>query len=164
MVAPSKEAGQDNPAQFTTKKGVETSSSDSDSIFNVIYSIVKKVSMVGAIYLVGYMNWSVAWLITPLVLSVTREHWQKSSQLKRYIAKVSATANEKDVILARIKDLPAWVSYRFNFFFRCISFKNVRFLTGVFSGRRALRVGQSDFATNLAKCKLLRKGFGEKCY
>lgn len=115
MVAPSKEASQDNPAQITNKKAARTSSSDSDSIFNVVYSIAKKVSIVGAIYLVGYMNWSIAWLITPVCLAVTREYWQKSSQLRREIAKASATANEKDVILARINDLPAWVSYAMNF-------------------------------------------------
>lgn len=111
MVAPSKEASQDHPAQLTNAKIAGASSSDTESIFNVMYSIAKKVSMVGAIYLVGYMNWSVAWLITPVVLAVTREYWQKSSQVRRDIAKASATANEKDVILARIKDLPAWVSY-----------------------------------------------------
>lgn len=111
MVAASKEASQDQPAQLTNAKIAGTSTSDTESMFNVMYSIAKKVSMVGAIYLVGYMNWSVAWLITPVVLAVTREYWQKSSQVRRDIAKASATANEKDVILARIKDLPAWVSY-----------------------------------------------------
>lgn len=111
MVAPSKEVSQSSPAQIiTNKKAAGITSSDSDSIFNIMYSIAKKVSIVGAIYLVGYMNWSVAWLITPVVLAVTREYWQTSSQVRRDIAKALATANEKDVILARIKDLPAWVS------------------------------------------------------
>lgn len=81
-----------------------------DSVFTLLYTIFKKVSVVGAVYLVGYMGWSVAWLITPLVLAVSREYWRNKSDLKRTIAKASATANEKDVILARINDLPAWVS------------------------------------------------------
>lgn len=110
MVSSSKELNHDNPAQITNKKGTATYSSDNESIFSIMYSIAKKVSMVGAIYLVGYMNWSVAWLITPVVLAVTHEYRQKSSQVRRDIAKVSATANEKDVILAQIDDLPAWVS------------------------------------------------------
>lgn len=110
MAALSKEAESNLIAQ---SKPPTSSSRSNDSIFNVIYSIVKKVTVVGAIYLVGYMNWSVAWLITPVVLAVTREFWQKSSQVRREIAKASATANEKDVILARISDLPAWVKYIF---------------------------------------------------
>lgn len=44
------------------------------------------------------------------MFSVAREEWRKSSELRRSIAKASATVDEKDVILARISDLPAWVS------------------------------------------------------
>lgn len=103
MVAASKEESKD--AQLAKPK----QSTSNDSIFTLFYSIAKKVSMVGAIYLVGYMNWSVAWLITPVILAVTREYWNKTNEIKREVAKASATANEKDVILARINDLPAWV-------------------------------------------------------
>ena len=103
MVAASKEESKD--AQLAKPK----QSTSNDSIFTLLYSIAKKVSMVGAIYLVGYMNWSVAWLITPVILAVTREYWNKTNEIKREVAKASATANEKDVILARINDLPAWV-------------------------------------------------------
>lgn len=87
------------------------SSKCDDGVFGLIYSVVKKVTLVGAIYLVGYMNWSVAWLITPVVMAVTREYWRKTSDMRREIAKASAVANEKDVILARINDLPAWVYF-----------------------------------------------------
>lgn len=58
---------------------------------------------------------SVAWLITPVILAVTREYWNKTNEIKREVAKASATANEKDVILARISDLPAWVNIHFYF-------------------------------------------------
>lgn len=112
MAAISKEGNRDEPAQVI--KSSPAASSSDDSIFNLLYSIVKKVTVVGAIYLVGYMNWSVAWLITPVVLAVTREFWRKSSEIRREVAKASATANEKDVILARINDLPAWVRFHFS--------------------------------------------------
>lgn len=103
MVAASKEQSKDAPLAKPKR------STSDDSIFTILYSIAKKVSMVGAIYLVGYMNFSVAWLITPVILAVTREYWNKTNEIKREVAKASATANEKDVILARISDLPAWV-------------------------------------------------------
>lgn len=53
MVAPSKES----PEKATT------SSSDT---FSIVYSIAKKIAAVGIIYFVGYMGWSVAWLIGEL--------------------------------------------------------------------------------------------------
>lgn len=106
MAAASKEA-RPNEAPALVR---QSSTSSDDSIFSLLYSIVKKVTIVGAIYLVGYMNWSVAWLITPVVFAVTREYWRKNADARREIAKKSAVANEKDVILARINDLPAWVN------------------------------------------------------
>lgn len=65
--------------------------------------------MVGTVYLVGYMHWSVAWFIGPVVLSVLRDRWRKESDLRRTIAKASAMASEKDIVLARVDELPAWV-------------------------------------------------------
>lgn len=55
------------------------------------------------------MNWSVAWFITPIILLVARDQMRKDADRRRDIAKASALTNEKDVILARIDDLPAWV-------------------------------------------------------
>ena len=60
-------------------------------------------------YLAGYMQWSVAWFIGPIVLFVIRDQWKKASDRKRTIAKAAALASEKDVVLARLGDLPAWV-------------------------------------------------------
>lgn len=57
------------------------------------------------------MNWSVAWLIGPVVLLVLRDQWRRDGKIKRDMAKAVATSNEKEVILARINDLPAWVFF-----------------------------------------------------
>ncbi|KAH8383270.1 hypothetical protein KR009_007660, partial [Drosophila setifemur] len=84
---------------------------DENSIFSILYTVGKKVAIVGSIYLVGYMGWSVAWLIAPVILSVARDQLSKTSEKKRDIAKASALASEKDVILARIDELPAWVYF-----------------------------------------------------
>lgn len=46
----------------------------------------------------------------PIVLTVARDEWRKSKSTRLEVAKASATANDKDVILARLDDLPAWVS------------------------------------------------------
>lgn len=69
-----------------------------------------QASIIGIVYLAGYMQWSVGWFVGPLVLSVIREQWKKSSDRRRNAAKTAALASEKDVVLARLNDLPAWVS------------------------------------------------------
>lgn len=102
MGAASKELPSDAPPKSSTAE---------DSIFAVIYTVAKKVAIVGTIYFVGYMGWSVAWLIAPVILSVARDRFRKTTEHKRNIAKISAMASEKEVILARIDELPAWVSY-----------------------------------------------------
>ncbi|XP_059218409.1 extended synaptotagmin-2 isoform X3 [Stomoxys calcitrans] len=82
-----------------------------ESIFAVMYTVAKKVAIVGSIYMVGYMGWSVAWLIAPVILSVACDRFRKTTEHKRDIAKASALASEKEVILARIDELPAWVYF-----------------------------------------------------
>lgn len=65
----------------------------------------------GIVYLVGYMGWSVAWLIGPVILSVIRDQWRRQNDQRRNDAKTIAQADERRVILARLNDLPSWVSY-----------------------------------------------------
>uniref|UniRef100_A0A1B6M122 Extended synaptotagmin-like protein 2a n=1 Tax=Graphocephala atropunctata TaxID=36148 RepID=A0A1B6M122_9HEMI len=81
------------------------------SVFDILKHASKQIAAVSVIYLIGYFNISPAWLIGPLVLSVMRDQWKKEKELKRNMAKASALSNEKDVILARIDDLPAWVFF-----------------------------------------------------
>ncbi|KAM7361921.1 extended synaptotagmin-like protein 2 isoform 4-T4 [Cochliomyia hominivorax] len=102
MAAASKELASDASAKPSTAE---------DSIFAIIYTVAKKVAIVGSIYAVGYMGWSVAWLIAPVILSVARDRFRKTTEHKRNIAKASAMASEKEVILARIDELPAWVYF-----------------------------------------------------
>lgn len=68
-----------------------------------------QISTVGIVYFAGYMNWSVAWFICPVVLLAIRDQWREEHELKRNIAKATAMSTEKEVILARVDDLPAWV-------------------------------------------------------
>uniref|UniRef100_A0A182LY29 C2 domain-containing protein n=1 Tax=Anopheles culicifacies TaxID=139723 RepID=A0A182LY29_9DIPT len=96
--------------QSAPPDATEVAKTKDDSIMSLLYSFAKKVVTVGIIYFVGYMGWSVAWLITPVILSVARESWRKTNDTRRSVAKASALANDKDVILARLHDLPAWVS------------------------------------------------------
>lgn len=96
---------QEEPCKEVIKKASGT------SIFDILKNASKQIATVGVIYLLGYFNISPAWLIGPLVLSVMRDQWKKEKELKRNVAKASALSNEKDVILARIDELPAWVFF-----------------------------------------------------
>uniref|UniRef100_A0A8D8C695 Extended synaptotagmin-2 n=1 Tax=Culex pipiens TaxID=7175 RepID=A0A8D8C695_CULPI len=103
-----------DPATAAAAEAAGTSSVASaagDSTASLVYSFAKKVVTVGIIYFVGYMGWSVAWLITPVILSVARDQWRTKNETRRNVAKASALANDKDVILARLGDLPAWVFF-----------------------------------------------------
>jgi len=80
------------------------------SVVSVIFSFAKKISTVAIVYLLGYLDFSAAWLVAPVIYSVIREEWRKEKEMKRNVAKAAAMCNEKDVILARVDDLPSWVS------------------------------------------------------
>jgi uncharacterized membrane protein (Fun14 family) len=79
------------------------------SILSVLYSFAKKIGTVAIVYLIGYFELSAAWLIAPVIFSVIRDEWKKDKELRRNIAKAAAMCNEKEVILARVDDLPSWV-------------------------------------------------------
>uniref|UniRef100_A0A146M9W3 Extended synaptotagmin-2 n=1 Tax=Lygus hesperus TaxID=30085 RepID=A0A146M9W3_LYGHE len=81
------------------------------SMLHLLYNFTKQAGKIAVVYLLGYFNISPAWLLAPVVLSVLREEWGKEKQLKRNIAKAAAMSNEKEVILARVDDLPAWVFF-----------------------------------------------------
>ncbi|KAB0792691.1 hypothetical protein PPYR_14650 [Photinus pyralis] len=80
-------------------------------IKSVLYSVVKRVASVLFVYAVGYMQWSFGWFFGPIVLLVIRDQYRKSKDQKSKITKSIALAQEDDVILARIEDLPAWVYF-----------------------------------------------------
>ncbi|XP_026289942.1 extended synaptotagmin-1 isoform X1 [Frankliniella occidentalis] len=85
--------------------------SSSPGVLSILYSVTKKVGTVAIVYLLGYYNISVAWLIGPVILSVVRDEWKKTSDARRALAKAAAMSNEKEVIIARIDELPAWVYF-----------------------------------------------------
>ena len=61
----------------------------------------------------GYYDYSVAWLITPLLLTVLRSQWKSERNSKLSAAREAALANEKVMIESRIRveDLPSWVFF-----------------------------------------------------
>lgn len=81
----------------------------STNFISIIKRFAKNIATVSTIYLFGYFDLSIAWLIAPVLLSAFREEWKKTSDRKRQSVKL-AVQDEKNVILAQLGDLPAWVS------------------------------------------------------
>jgi len=66
-----------------------------------------------SVYLLGYFDFSIAWMITPLLLSVMRDQWKKDKRNKLTAAREAALSNEQAMIEARmnVEDLPSWVFF-----------------------------------------------------
>ncbi|CAB3376533.1 Hypothetical predicted protein [Cloeon dipterum] len=64
-----------------------------------------------AVYLLGYFQLSAAWLICPIVVLIIREESKKETKAKQEIFKKIAMTDERDVVMARVKDLPSWVYF-----------------------------------------------------
>ncbi|XP_068081288.1 extended synaptotagmin-2 isoform X2 [Anabrus simplex] len=105
MVVASKEV---EPAKDSSQVVKRTAGT---SIVNVLYTFVKRFGAFAAVYCLGYFDFSIAWLIGPVVLAVVREEWKKEHEMRRNIAKAAALCNEREVILARVDDLPSWVYF-----------------------------------------------------
>lgn len=103
------ESKQSEPFLRQRSKGSVPLTSDK-STASFVSSLLLKLIVVIGIYGAGYMNWSIAWLITPIVLSDTREFLTNTKNaVRRNIAKRSARETEKKAIQACVKDLPSWV-------------------------------------------------------
>ena len=91
----------------------EEEASATDSIIKVIKRfVVKSIGWV-SIYLLGYYDFSIAWIITPLLLSVLRAQWKSEREHKLSAAREAALTDEKVMIESRIRveDLPSWVFF-----------------------------------------------------
>jgi len=84
-----------------------------ESIFKVAKRFAFKSVAWFGIYILGYYGFSIAWLLTPLLLTVFRQQWKKERDFRLSAARQAALTNEKAMIESRIKieDLPSWVFF-----------------------------------------------------
>ncbi|XP_046754007.1 extended synaptotagmin-2 isoform X2 [Diprion similis] len=101
MAGASKEV---NPAEMNNIGG-------DNNIVGLIFSFVKKFVTVGLVWGCGYMNWSIAWFIGPIILSVLRTEWRKESDQRRLTAQATVLAGEQQMIVNKMYELPSWVYF-----------------------------------------------------
>ena len=84
-----------------------------ESVFKVMKRFCFKSVAWFGIYLLGYYGFSIAWLLTPLLLTVFRQQWKRERDFRLSAARQAALTNEKAMIESRIKieDLPSWVFF-----------------------------------------------------
>ncbi|KAF4522064.1 hypothetical protein B566_EDAN004046, partial [Ephemera danica] len=75
------------------------------------YNLAQKLSTTLPIYLLGYFNFSVTWLLGALLISLMREQLKKENEMKREMVRESSVLYEKEKVLARVSDLPSWVFF-----------------------------------------------------
>jgi len=108
MIEPNEDVAEvqpDQPSAIAT--AVENEGS---AVWSYAVNFVKKFGTSMAVYLLGYFQLSAAWMICPIMLLVIREECKKETKLKQEIFKKIAMTDEREVIMARVKDLPSWVS------------------------------------------------------
>ena len=66
----------------------------SSSVMGVVKKIGLRTLAWLGVYLLGYFDYSVAWLVTPLILSVVRDEWKKDKRNRLAAAREAALSNE----------------------------------------------------------------------
>jgi len=74
-------------------------------------SLLMKLGAAGIIWGWGYCNFSIAWLIAPIAISVWKTERKKDNELRTIMAQAAVLANEKELIVSRIDELPSWVYF-----------------------------------------------------
>ena len=91
----------DEHCQTTHPQGVQ--------LLPLLKTYFKTAGLLLLVWLVGYFGFSSSWLIIGLFFHVASEEYKKIKHAKRAYAQ-HAMHNEKQAILARVDELPSWVS------------------------------------------------------
>lgn len=82
----------------------------SKGIVGLIKIAAKHLPLVIGVYAMGYFNLSMAWLFGIVGITAATDQWRKERKYRMSTARASALYNDKEVIMARVSDLPSWVS------------------------------------------------------
>lgn len=99
-----------SPAKSKNKKAHRKAVVEDTLLLNVVTRYFKLAGAVFSVWLFGYRGFSVSWLLLLLVVYVWKERNNKAKKHRTAIAQEIAK-DEKSVILARVEDLPSWVSF-----------------------------------------------------
>lgn len=82
----------------------------SKSLVGLCKIAAKHLPLVFGVYAMGYFNFSIAWILGIVGITAATDQWRKERNYRMSTARASAIYDDKDVIMARVSDLPSWVS------------------------------------------------------
>ena len=97
-----------------SKESEEKEKFDNEDFILVIKQFLPKFLTWITVYTLGYFNFSIAWLTTPLLLIFLRIHWKNKRCQKLVAARETVQTDERSMIQKssiRPQDLPSWVFF-----------------------------------------------------
>ncbi|VVC33371.1 Hypothetical protein CINCED_3A007280 [Cinara cedri] len=85
------------------------------TVFQAISKVAQSLVTTAITYALGY--WRIAavstWVLLPLMacVSVVRDRWRETGQLRRRRRQLAAIADEKNLVTANVSELPSWVFF-----------------------------------------------------
>ena len=89
----------------------------SKSLVGLCKIAAKHLPLVVGVYAMGYFNFSIAWILGIVGITAATDQWRKERNYRMSTARASAIYDDKDVIMARVSDLPSWVSANHSYLF-----------------------------------------------
>jgi len=80
-----------------------------EDLLVLIKKYAMQLGLLVVVWMVGYWAFSVSWIMLGLFVWMWREKRQKAKEFKIKTAR-KAAQNEQETVLARLEDLPSWVS------------------------------------------------------
>ena len=90
-----------------SKSGLGSNHDDAVLFISTYFRIV---SLVFVVWLTGYFNFSVSWLLLFVFLYMLKAKSMSLQEMKANLAS-SLNRNEKEAVLARLDDLPSWINF-----------------------------------------------------
>lgn len=101
----------DQKAFFQSPSGSVLTEGPSDSVelLPIMIKVFKMAGIAVAVWVWGYLGFSVAWIFVALFFHVASEECRKYKESKKAYA-LQAVLNEREAILSRVDDHSSWVS------------------------------------------------------
>lgn len=75
-----------------------------------IFEIASQILAIPLVFFLGRFNCSVGWIL-PLILSSIRNFIRRNREIQQAVSRATSSINERDVIFARLEEVPAWVVF-----------------------------------------------------
>ena len=102
----------DQAVSKTSPEKKETEREQPPVLLSLLVTYFKLVGLLLGVWFLGYFNFSASWVFIGLFVYIFNLRYRAKKEIQINIAQEMAR-NEKQAILARVEDLPSWVSIFF---------------------------------------------------